>query len=228
MASLPPVAAVAPVATARPAPGKVPPPPPPAQNPAAGVPNLEAEQLVDLEMRTARLDEFDYFEMLKLEKSAAPGDIKKAFYRESRAYHPDRFFHLSNPELKARVSELYKRVTEAYYVLRDDTKRKKYLADISGPERASKLRFTDASEADAKAAAKKEAEEQVGTHPKGRQFYATGLQDLNAGRWSTAERNFKMALTYEPSNARYKEKLKEASDKILQESREKGDGFRIK
>ncbi|MFY0575051.1 DnaJ domain-containing protein [Cystobacter fuscus] len=81
--------------------------------------------------------------------------MKKAFYRESRAYHPDRFFQLQDKEVKERVNELYKRVTEAYYVLRDDAKRRQYTADVSGPERAHKLRFTESSESETRAASKR-------------------------------------------------------------------------
>ncbi|WP_369414562.1 J domain-containing protein [Corallococcus soli] len=200
-------------------------PPPPSA--AAAGPALSLEQLTELETRCAKLDQTDYFELLALDRSAVPSDIKKAFYRESRVYHPDRFFHLESKALKEQVHELYKRITEAYYVLRDDTKRKKYLVDIAGPDRAQKLRFTDASEAETKAAVKKEQEEQIGTHPKGRQFYAQAQKDLDAGNPSAAERNLKMALTYEPSNARYKEALAEAQKQTAEKS--KGDSsFKIR
>jgi DnaJ-class molecular chaperone len=215
-------------AAARPpaaAPRATPPPPPPA---AAAKGTLDEGQMADLVSRCAQLDQLDYFEVLQLPKDATPADIKKAFYRESRAYHPDRFYQLENKELKDQVHELYKRVTEAYYVLRDDSKRRKYLADVTGPERAQKLRFTEASEAETKAAVKKEVEEQIGTHPKGRNFYQLGTADLDAGRWAAAERNLKMALTYEPANAKYKEKLTEAQKKLNEESKARGDAFKIK
>ncbi|WP_233607306.1 DnaJ domain-containing protein, partial [Corallococcus sp. AB018] len=213
----------APVAPPRPPAASTPPPPPA----AAGGPALSPEQLADLESRCAKLDQLDYFELLGLERTAVPGDIKKAFYKESRVYHPDRFFHLESKALKDQVNELYKRVTEAYYVLRDDTKRKKYLSDIAGPDRAQKLRFTDASESETKAAAKKEQEEQIGTHPKGRQFYTQAQKDLESGNPSAAERNLKMALTYEPANARYKEALAEAQKQTADKS--KGDSsFKIR
>jgi curved DNA-binding protein CbpA len=220
---VPPVAAMVPPPP--PVAAMAPPPPPAA---ATKGPALDAQQIADLELRCAKLDFLDYFEVLLLERTAAPADIKKAFYRESRTYHPDRFFHLEDKVLKDRVNDLYKRVTEAYYVLRDDTKRKKYLADISGPERAQKLRFTEASEVEQKAAAKKEQEEQIGTTPKGRQFYGQAQKDAEAGNWSAAERNLKMALTFEPSNARYKERLAEVSKKANEESRTKGDSFKIR
>ena len=213
------------------APLRTPPTPVPAPSasaPPPSDPGLTPEQQADLEVRCSRLDEMDYFEVLMVERTTVPADIKKAFYRESRTYHPDRFFHLEDKELKERVNELYKRVTEAYYVLRDDTKRRKYLDDISGPERDQKLRFTEAAEVETRAAAKRQVEEQIGTSPKGRQFYQTGATDAEAGRWASAERNLKMALTFEPANARYKEKLAEVQKVINDESRSKGDAFKIR
>ena len=184
--------------------------------------------MAELVSRCAKLNQSDYFEVLQIPKDATPADIKKAFYRESRAFHPDRFYQLENKELKDQVNELYKRVTEAYYMLRDDTKRRKYLSDVTGPERAQKLRFTESSEAETKAAVKKEQAEQIGTHPKGREFFKKGTADLEASRWASAERNLKMALTYESSNALYKEKLAEAQKKLNEESKAKGESFKIK
>jgi hypothetical protein len=195
---------------------------------AAPAPGLAAKDSAELQRLASTMDTLDYFELLHCDRAAPPAEIKRAFYQWSRTFHPDKFFQLRDKELKERVHDVYKRLTEAYYVLRDDTKRTKYVADITGPERAQKLRFTETSELETKVAKKKEIEEQVGTHPKGRQFFQTGMGDFDAGRWAAAERNFKMALTYEPQNPRYKEKLKEAGDKIFQESRERGDHFKIK
>lgn len=164
-------------------------------------------QLQDLSERAGALSTLDYFQVLRISQEATPGEIKQAFYRESRTFHPDRFFQVENPTLKRHVHELYKRLAEAYAVLRDDRRRRKYLEDIRGPDRGNKLRFTEASEAETKAAAKRQSEEEIGTTPRGRQFFTTAQQDLQAGRLANAERNLKMALTFEPQNARYREQL---------------------
>jgi DnaJ-class molecular chaperone len=193
--------------------------------PAAGLDPAVIKQLNGL---AARLNTLDYFQILNVEKNANPAEIKSAFHRWSRAYHPDRFYQLPDTELKHKVNEVYKRITEAYYVLRDDVKRKRYLSEISGPERDAKLRFTEASEVETKAAIRKEIEEQIGTHPKGRQLFHAGMADFEAQRWAAAERNFKMALTFEPANPRYKEKHAEAQQKTYEESKKSGDPFKIK
>lgn len=144
------------------------------------------------------LDELDYFQILHIDQNATPAEIKAAYYRESRQYHPDRYFTVADPALRESIERIYRRINEAYVVLRDDAKRQKYLADINGPERAQKLRFTEVSEQEQKKA------QEIGTTPQGKKFYAQGRIDMEAGRFAAAERNFKMALAYEPQNANYR------------------------
>ncbi len=156
------------------------------------------------------LDELDYFQILKVGQNASPAEIKAAYYRESRAYHPDKFSTVPAGELKDNIGKIYKRINEAYVCLRDDTKRTKYLGDILGADRQKKLRFVEASEQELK----KEKEQEIGTTPQGRKFFMAGMQDLLGQRWAAAERNFKLALTYEPSNANYKAVRDEAARQV--------------
>ena len=156
------------------------------------------------------LDELDYFQILKIGQTGGPSELKSAYYRESRAYHPDRFYQLPDGDLKESIGRIYKRINEAYVCLRDDVKRPKYLADISGPERQKKLRFVEASEQEMK----KDKEQEIGTTPQGRKFFMAGLSDMAGQRFAAAERNFKMALTYEPNNPNYKAKRDEAGKLI--------------
>jgi DnaJ-class molecular chaperone len=186
------------------------------------------EQAAELAAMAASLDGQDYFHLLQLPLTANTGDIKRAFYRESRVYHPDRFFHLTDAAAKASIGAIYKRITEAYYVLRDDARRRKYVADLGGPERATKLRYSEASEVEQKAEQKKAAEDEFGSNPRSRQFFRTALGDIASGNWSAAERNLKMGLTWEPGNAKFKERLVEVQRKIEEQRKASGDSFRIK
>jgi len=156
------------------------------------------------------LEELDYFQILKIGQNASPNEIKAAYYRESRAYHPDRFSTLEPGELKDNIGRIYKRINEAYVCLRDDVKRMKYMGDVLGPDRQKKLRFVEASEQELK----KEKEQEVGATPQGRKFFMAGLADMAAQRFASAERNFKMALTYEPNNPNFKAKRDEAGKLI--------------
>ncbi len=188
---------------------------------------MDREFVIEAEALAAALDQLDYFGVLKLPQGAGHADIKAAYYRESRAFHPDRFAAYPDRAFRELVGRIYRRVNEAYTVLRDDKRRAKYLADISGPERARKLRFTEADEAEVKEGEKKKIEEQLGQTPNGRKFFATALVEIQAQRWDTAQRALKSALMYEPGNARFKEQLA-AVDREIEKTRPKGDQYRIK
>src|SRR5579863_10472824 len=62
----------------------------------------------------------DYYESLGVGKKAAAGDIKKAYRRLARKFHPD-----VNPNNKT-AEERFKRVQEAYDILSDPKKKQIY------------------------------------------------------------------------------------------------------
>jgi curved DNA-binding protein CbpA len=188
---------------------------------------MDPSFLIEVEALAGALDQLDYFGVLKVPQGAGLAEIKAAYYRESRAYHPDRFAAVPDAALRELVGRIYRRVNEAYTVLRDDTKRARYAQDVAGPDRAKKLRFTEAEEAQVKEEQKKKIEEQLGQTPNGRKFYAAALLEMQAQRWEPAHRALKSALMYEPGNAKFKEQLA-AVEKELEKTRAKGDQFRIK
>jgi curved DNA-binding protein CbpA len=183
--------------------------------------------VIEVEALAGALDQLDYFGVLKLPQGAGHAEIKAAYYRESRAFHPDRFAAYPDPAVRELVGRIYRRVNEAYTVLRDDKRRAKYLQDITGPDRARKLRFTEADEAQVKEEEKKKIEEQMGQTPNGRKFFATALVEIQARRWDAAQRALKSALMYEPANAKFKEQLA-AVEREVEKHRPKGDQYRIK
>ena len=184
---------------------------------------MDVEFIMEVEARAAALDAMDYFEVLGLPRDAGADAVKAAYYRESRAYHPDRYAALPSPELRELIGRIYRRINEAYTVLREDAKRQRYLGDVSGPDRAKKLRFTEVDEAAVKDEKKKKLEEQYGQTPNGRKLYATALKEAEAKRWDAAERAIKSALMYEPANARFKELLAQ-----VERSKPKVDPFKIR
>src|SRR6476660_9050442 len=66
------------------------------------------------------MDFIDYYQALGVNKNASPGDIRKAYRKLARQYHPD-----VNPD-NAEAKRKFQEINEANEVLSDPEKRKKY------------------------------------------------------------------------------------------------------
>ncbi len=62
----------------------------------------------------------DYYKILGISESASADDIKKVYRTLAKKYHPD-----ANPNNKP-AEEKFKEISESYYVLSDDKKRRDY------------------------------------------------------------------------------------------------------
>ena len=78
----------------------------------------------------------DYFSILGLSKDFDDSDLKKAFRREARKWHPD----LNKNDINAE--ERFKLINEAYEFLRDPIKRSKLINDSSNHDFHSANNFS--------------------------------------------------------------------------------------
>ena len=66
------------------------------------------------------MDFIDYYQVLGVNKDALPADIRKAYRKLARKYHPD--VNPNNEDAKRK----FQQINEANEVLSDPEKRKKY------------------------------------------------------------------------------------------------------
>ncbi|KAK0722542.1 putative DnaJ protein like protein xdj1 [Lasiosphaeria miniovina] len=67
-------------------------------------------------------EDIDLYELLGVEKSANPNEIKKAYRKLALQHHPDKV----PEEMRAESEAKFKAVTQAYEILRDEEKRQLY------------------------------------------------------------------------------------------------------
>ncbi|RIL05450.1 MAG: molecular chaperone DnaJ [Proteobacteria bacterium] len=161
-----------------------------------------ATATAEIRALAAILDELDYYRVLEVDVRAPVSEIRAAYHRAGRRFHPDGHRDLA-PDLRPDLTRIAKRVTEAYSVLRDPRRRRVYDQQLTANAERVRMPLADASaEAD-----RQSRERREGRTPNGRRYFMLAQADLARGDRVAAERNLRTALTFEPDNANFKELL---------------------
>jgi hypothetical protein len=93
-----------------------------------GEPEEEApkEFLEKIENMYKSCETLGYYEILGVTKDASMEEIKKAYYKVSKQFHPDRHFSFPSHDIKGKLTKILLYTTEAYETLSDPEKRREY------------------------------------------------------------------------------------------------------
>jgi curved DNA-binding protein CbpA len=174
---------------------------------------LEEEFVRELNSVSKVIDDLDYYQILKLDQMAFDEDIKKAYFEESRVYHPDKYYNEA-AEIQEKINKIFKRVCEAYKVLSDQEKRALYTKLISGTDRKKYLRFDLRLLKEAT-----EKKEDEGQNPLAKKYYKMAKTAFQNKDFKAAKINLQLAIKVEPNNQTFLDKLKEV-DEILNAKRQ--------
>jgi len=150
------------------------------------------------------MEELDYYQILEVPRDAPGSAVKSGYHTVSRRYHPDANRALTG-EARRNIEDIAKRVTEAYSVLRDARRRQAYDGQLAEDSCAVRMQLAEANSK----AEKKTLEDHSGTTPSGRRFFALARADADRNDLDAAIRNLQMALTYEPANEFFQQKLRQ-------------------
>ncbi len=167
---------------------------------------------------TDRLDLLDYYTLLGIDPEADAREVKKAFRKFARRYHPDRFA-AGDPDKLARSTQIYRRGSEALQILTNPVSRRAYDRLV----RLGKTRLSaddrDRAEAEDRAARAKPAKRREQTGPPIRSaqalaFYERAAGAARRGEWREAWRLMRGALDLEPENELLQTRLNQIESRL--------------
>jgi curved DNA-binding protein CbpA len=152
----------------------------------------------DLHQLFARLEKAsDYYEVLGVGREASDEELKNAYHRLARRYHPDRF-HQTDTKLSNQIDSAFAYIARAYGTLGDHTSRATYDAqhNANAPQETASSPTIDQSES--KPATKKSESDRAESS------YQKGLAAAKQNQPEQALRLFAEAASLEPRIARYR------------------------
>jgi tetratricopeptide (TPR) repeat protein len=155
-----------------------------------------------------------YYNILGVRDHAPVAEIKTAYYRTAKKFHPDIHFSLADDSLKSKLSDIFSYVYEAYVTLTDPGMRKEYdrsmLQKSSVP--VSTLDKARAAFAEGKVQFTRENYTEAGLFFGQATYfdskiadyhYYYGLTLIRQNKFKAAGKAIERALRIEPANAAY-------------------------
>ncbi len=97
--------------------------------------DLTPTQQARIDLLFEGLDSKNYYEILEVKRDTPLKGIKRAYYRLSKEFHPDKFFRRSLGPYKPKLETIFAAINEAYRVLSDDAARDDYDAEVFAEDR---------------------------------------------------------------------------------------------
>ncbi|MEM7413219.1 MAG: DnaJ domain-containing protein [Myxococcota bacterium] len=188
---------------------------------------------VDLQKRILTMDatlgQATYHEILGIERGADNKQIKRAYFKLSKVYHPDRYFRRNIGEHATRLDRIFKHVMEAYELLSDPATRTEIERSMAQAPTSSETSAAPA--ADAKPAEKKQRpagykkptrmenlqrlrnafkmpeKMQEERRFKSRQFFEAARSAAEGKRWLEAAASARLAIAFDPWNRELKQEF---------------------
>ena len=172
----------------------------------------------EIEEMHKNFEDLGYYGVLGVKHHDSISEIKSAYYKAAKKYHPDTHFHLDDDVLKDKLSDIFTYVYEAYATLSNPQNRKEYdnvstlkparLVSKSDKARAlfeeGKLHLKKNNDADAELLF---GQAVYFDSTKAEYYYYYGLTLMKMNKFKDAEKAISKALKLDTKNANYLAKL---------------------
>lgn len=172
---------------------------------------LAAEVRPLVERLHADLDSLSYYQLLGVGRDASAQAIQQAFYRRAVQIHPDRHFKLTDPELKIKIREVYKRIAEGYRVLSAPSLRRSYDAGLRRGEVRIRQRAFDQQPTETQPTASEGPSSLPQIHDtSAKELYEEASAKLKEHEFAAAIELLQQALNLEPDSDMIARRLEDA------------------
>ena len=192
--------------------------------PDGSVVDITAEQQARIDRLFEAIEDATYYQLLEVNREATEKAIKRAYYRLSREFHPDRFYRRQLGPYKTKLEQVFAKLNEAYRVLSDSKFRGDYDAALAGAASEglgqvsmathevdfAAFRRQEAEPAQVKQTKRKrplpghlvKAREEITERLKdARKSFLRGRRHFDAGEFTEASSHLQRALLLDPKNA---------------------------
>ncbi|UCG94412.1 MAG: DnaJ domain-containing protein [Candidatus Aerophobus sp.] len=101
---------------------------------------VKDKKLAEVIAMSAQLSTMDYYQILNVPENSSTYQIKLAYFRLAREYHPDCFSKDLPSDIRGKIEDVFGHITKAYETLSDEKKKQDYDSkrevspDLSGKE----------------------------------------------------------------------------------------------
>lgn len=181
-------------------------------------PTATRDEILD---RANRLDTLTYYQLLGVEPDITLDTLQVEFHGLTRRFHPDLFHAHDDRQVTLAVNAVYRRMNEAYAVLKSPHRRKAYDEGLTGAPHTWVLRLSE----DAHEEARRRERVRRGSTRVGDFYWTTAREALESARGRGASirpalreaaRLLRVAIAFEPDNEHFRHALDHVADRLSQ------------
>jgi curved DNA-binding protein CbpA len=186
---------------------------------------------LDLDVETQqRILEFEarleapYHEILGVDVRAEPKAIKRAYFKLSREFHPDRYFRKEIGDFGARLQRIFRKLLEAQEMLSDPTARAELERSLAQappqPPPTAAAPGPKASPAEVQRRLRlfaRHAKVVTERKQRAKRYFESGMSAFQAERWLEAASSVRLAMAFDPGNEAYRDSFIDVQQRAYEE-----------